>query len=135
MPLLPRFLCALAACGAEFGCQQARPGYQGTDRTLVATYKSRELTADLPANVRVPSVAAAAELALRHRGYAVTISSKTEDFARIEGEAPQSGAFERVIVRARQTPGNTRVQIVAEPLGDQTLSRSLLDEMLSGLGM
>jgi hypothetical protein len=133
MGVLARFLVA-AVCAAAIGCH-AQPAKQGTDRELVATYKQRELTADLPGNVRVPSVAAAAESALRHRGYSVTLASKTEDYARVEAEPPNAGLFERVIVRARQTPSKTRVEIVAEPLGDQTLSRSLLDEMLAGLGM
>lgn len=116
------------------GCS-SQQAYPQSDRKLVATFRGRSLTADLPGEIRVPSVAAAAELALRHRGYGVTRSQTTEDFVKIEGEGPQSGFCEKVVIRARQIPSKTRVEIVAEPLGDQTLSRSILDEMLAGLGM
>lgn len=129
-----RTLALVAACGAAFGCQ-TRNAAQGSDRTVIASYRGRELTADLPPHIRVPSIAAAAEATLRHRGYGITTKASTEDYARVEGEGPRAGVLERVIVRARQTPGKTRVQIVAEPLGDQTLSRSVLDEILASLGL
>jgi len=121
------------AAGLLGGCN-ANSTYTATDRSQVATFRGRSLTADLPPEVRVPSVAAAAEITLRRRGYGVTRSQATEDFAKIEGEAPRSGYCEYVVIRARQIPNGTRVDIVAEPIGDQTLSRSLLDEMLAGLG-
>lgn len=130
-------LCTFAVFAAAvlgLGCQ-ARPAAAGPDGRQTATYRGRTLTADLPRQVRVPSVAAAAEVALRHRGYAVTKAPTTEDFARVEGEPPKAGWGERVVVRARQTSAYTRVEVIAQPLGDQVLSRSLLDEMLANLGI
>ena len=115
------------------GCK-SHPASAGNDRQLTATYRGRVLSTELPGGVRVPSVAAAAEMALRHRGYSITSKASTEDYARIEGEPPKSGWGEKLVIRARQTPSNTKVEIVAEPLGDQTLSRSVLDEMLVALG-
>ncbi len=131
--------CLKPLAGALFaawlaGCQ-SHPAPAGSDRQQVATYRGRTLSTDLPPQVRVPSIAAAAEMALRHRGYSVTHTPTTEDYARIEGEAPKSGWCERIVIRARQTPSTTRVEVVAEPLGDQTLSRAVLDELLANLGM
>jgi hypothetical protein len=124
---------SLAAATVLAGCRgTSEPA--GSSRDQEATYRRRTLSTDLPPQVRVPSVAAAAEMALRHRGYAVTRSPTTEDYARIEGEAPNPGWCEKVVIRARQTPSRTRIEIIAEPLGDQTLSRAVLDEMLVALG-
>jgi hypothetical protein len=104
------------------------------DGKQTATYSGRTLSTDFGQHVRVPAVAAAAEMALRHRGYSVTKSPATEDYARIEGAPPRAGWFERVVIRTRQTSGRTRVEIVAEPLGDQVLSRAILEEMTVALG-
>lgn len=119
----------LAACNGG-----GRTASAGPERQQTATYRLRVLTSDLPPQVRVPSIAAAAEATLRHRGYSVT-STATEDYMRVEGEAPNAGWGERVVIRARQTPGKTRVEITAQPLGDQVLSRAVLDELLASLGM
>ena len=123
-------LAGLVAGGCS-GSSSYRPG----DRSQVGVFRGRSLTTDLPKEVRVPSVAAAAELALRRRGYGVTRSQATEDFMKIEGEGPRSGLCEKIVIRARQVPNKTRVEIIAEPLGDQVISRSLMDEMLVAMGL
>lgn len=127
-------LAGLAAFSLIQGCQ-SRPAATKSGERQSATYQGRTLSADLPSQVRVPSVAAAAEMALRHRGYAVTRSPTTEDYARVEGSPPQAGWGERIVIRARQSASKTRVEVVAQPLGDQRLSRALMDEMLVNLGL
>jgi hypothetical protein len=115
------------------GCK-ATPGYQGGHRAILATYRFRTLTADLPATVRVPAVVAAARQALADRGYAVR-PARTEDEGTLEATAPEASDFERVVVSARLTSGGTRVQVTVEPLGDQAESRAILDGILGRLGL
>jgi len=115
------------------GCQ-SRSAAARNDGKQTATYRGRILSTDLPDGVRVPAVAIAAEMSLRRRGYAVT-KAGTEDYARVEGEAPNAGMLERVVVRTRQTASRTRVEIIAQPLGDQVLSRAILAEMMGALGL
>jgi hypothetical protein len=104
------------------------------DGRQTATYRGRILSTDFPQHIRVPAIAAAAEMALRHRGYSITKSPVTEDYARIEGAPPKAGWFEKVVIRTRQTSARTRVEIIAEPLGDQVLSRAILEQMTAALG-
>lgn len=117
-----------------FGCQSSSPATT-SDGRQAASYRGRTLTSDLPPRVRVPSVAAAAEATLLHRGYSVSRSPTTEDFARVEGQAPNAGWGECIVIRARQTPSHTRVEITAQPLGDKTLSRAILSDMLGVMGL
>ncbi|MBX3376502.1 MAG: hypothetical protein KF678_05805 [Phycisphaeraceae bacterium] len=128
-------VCLLILVAAMAGGCQSRPAAAGADGRQVASYRGRTLTCDLPSTIRVPSVAAAAEATLRHRGYSISRSPSTEDFARVEGQAPDAGWGECIVIRVRQTPSHTRVEIVAQPLGDQTLSRAVLAEMLAVMGL
>jgi hypothetical protein len=129
---------ALLTAALVFGGCRATPvaagGSGGGERTS-ASFRLRTLRADLPPGVRVPAVAAAAEDALRDRGYAVTSSRVTEDSAHLSAAPPDADLFESVDVSARQTAGGTRVSVVCEPLGNRNRSSAILDAILARLGM
>jgi len=125
---------ALALAAIMGGCKGA-PAYQGSQRDVLATYKVRRLTADLPPTIRVPAAVAAGKGALLSRGYAIKAASMTEDSGHIEGAPADPGILESIWIDIRQTSSGTRVRIIAEPLGNQVKSRAILDAMLSQLGL
>jgi len=144
---------ALAAAGVLLclaGCR-ATPGYQGgttvggangrsggqDQRRILATYRYRRLTSDLPGPIWVTAVIAAATQALAGRGYAVE-RRLTHGSGQVVASAPGSGMLDKVTVSAREVSGSggaVRVEIVIDPLGDQTESRAILDAMLARLGL
>jgi hypothetical protein len=128
-----RVLVAAVVAAGLAGCR-ATPAYQGGERTVLAKYQFRRLTADLPQTVRVPGAMAAATEALIARGYAVQPDT-THGSGRVVATAPASGLLDKVTVMASEVPGAVRVEIVVDPLGDQTESRAILDAMLVRLGL
>lgn len=124
----------LTGAGAPAGCK-ARAAYQGSDRSVMAAYGLRKLRTELPPTVRVPAVVAAADAALRDRGYAVTSSHASEDAGRVEGEPRGAGVLESVVVSARLVADSTRVEVVIKPWGDEPKSRAILDAILIRLGL
>jgi hypothetical protein len=119
---------------ALIGCK-AKPGAQGTDRTILAAYGVRKLRTELPSSVRVPAVVAAADGALRDRGYGVMSSHATEDSGRVVGEARGGGPLQSVVVLSRVVPDGTRVEVLLKPWGDEERSRAILDDILVRLGL
>ena len=126
IPFLPTMLLG--------GCK-GTPAYQGNQRDILATYRVRRLSAELPSTVRVPAAVAAAKAALLQRGYAITSASTTEDSGQVEAAPADAGLFESISIDIRQSSRGTRVQIIAEPIGNQTKSRAILDAMLTELGL
>lgn len=126
------FVASLALAGA--GCKaQVRP--QG-ERGIEATYSMTTLSTTLPEAARVPAVIAAAEQTVRARGYTVDASEATEDAGRLIARPPRTNdAYPRLVVTAHAAAGETRVEIKYQPLGDQDLSRSVLDGILTRLGL
>jgi hypothetical protein len=120
--------------GASAGCK-AKAGYQGAERDVLAAYGVRKLRTELPATVRVPAVVAAADAALRDRGYAVASSHATEDTGRVEAEPRGAGPLKSVVVTARVIPDGTRVEVMLKPWGDEAKSRAILDGILVRLGL
>lgn len=118
---------ALGGCNAEHA-------YHGSG-DILASYSVRTLKADLPPSIRVPGAIAAAGSALRSRGYAVVSSEATEDKGRVVATAPGATMGERTVVTVRQTDTGVRVSITAEPFGDESRSRLVLDAMLARLGL
>ena len=125
------FLCLIAALP---GCR-ATPAYQGNQRDVLATFRFRRLSADLPPTVRVPAAVAASKAALLSRGYTVTSATTTEDKGHVDAVPADPGILESISVDVRETPSATRVQIIAEPIGSQTRSRLILDSILTNLGL
>lgn len=115
------------------GCKSRVQG-AGQEREIAASYQFRSLSADIDDGLTVRAAAAAAESALRARGYVITSSETTSDRARIEAKASGDGAFDKMVFDARGTATGTRISLTAEPFGDETRSRTVLDAMLARLG-
>lgn len=123
-------LLALAAAG---GCKTTVES-QGKSRTSAA-YSAGTLTADLPSTVRVQAAMAAAESALRDRGYTIGSKRATEDSGFVMAKQPRAGWMEKTTITAKISGGGTRVTVDVEPWGDQAQSRAILDDVLKRLGM
>lgn len=115
------------------GCK-ARVEQTGRDRQVQAAYRFRTLSAELPRDISVHAAAAAAQNALRGRGYVITVSEISSDSARIEARSHGDGALDKTVVVARPAAGALRISVTAEPLGDEAASRAILDAMLARLG-
>lgn len=102
---------------------------------MMAAYGVRKLRTELPSSVRVPAVIAAADAALRDRGYGVTLSHATEDSGRVEAEPRTAGVLKSVVVMAKTIPDGTRVEVLVTPWGSEAKSRSILDGILVRLGL
>ncbi len=128
---------ALAAClvlaSGLAGCAQHTAA--GTDGSLTAAFSGRKLNIDLPGTVRVPAVVAAANEALRARGYTITASEADEARGRVVGEPHGARLLEQVNVGVRADDGATVVSILYEPFGNQKKSRRILDDILGRLGL
>ncbi len=124
----------LVVLGASLAGCQTSSREEGSSRT-VAAYSFGDLDADLPMSCRVPAVIAAADATLRRRGYSVSSGATTEDRGEVRGEpAPQSDA-PSVRIDAYVVPGATRISIKVGFLGNETLSRAILDEILQRFGL
>lgn len=133
-PRLPLPLLLLLLAPMLHACKPI-PGYAGTDRQTLATYRFRTLTADLPAEVRVPAAVAAARAALIARGYTITAAESSEDVGRVTAETFNPDPLESVVVSVRQRRWDlTRLEVRVEPTGDQVRSRAILDAILAQLG-
>lgn len=122
------------------GCE-SRYAWQGDPGgRVLAAYSGRTLSTELPDNVRVPAIIAAGESALLNRGYSIVTRDATIDKGRVVGRPSDGGlagyvGMDRVIISSKQSARGTRVWVTAEPLGDETLSRAVLDAILVRLGM
>ncbi len=134
MDARPGILLLAAACALLTGCK-AVPQNMGSGRSVQASYLRRTLTADVPATVRVPAAVAAADAALRDRGYAVTDSTATEDVGRVAAEPRDAGFLDAVVVDVRVTGSGTRIEVTVRPIGNRAQSRAILDSILSRLGL
>jgi len=115
------------------GCK-ARIEGAGKERGVQASYQYGSLSADLSDGVSVRAAAAAAESALRSRGYIITGSEVTSDRARIEAKAHGDGWLDKVVFNASGAGAGTRASFKAEPFGNEAASRALMDSMLARLG-
>ena len=115
------------------GCK-ARIEGAGREREVQAAYEFRSLSADLTDGVSVRAAAAAAESALRSRGYVITKSDTTSDRSRIEAKSNGDGWLDKVVFEAGVAGAGTRASFTAEPFGDEVTSRALMDAMLARLG-
>ncbi|MEO1009302.1 MAG: hypothetical protein AAFX79_12125 [Planctomycetota bacterium] len=118
------------------GCET----YQRTqgESQIVAGFRGRTLHAELPDAVRVPGAHYASVAALRTRGYAIEEDEVSRDSGRVVGRQARSAArdaLDRVVIRTRLTPSRVGVSITTQPLPDEVLARSILDDVLVRLGM
>lgn len=134
----PRTLLAALACAPFFlffpGCAKPVPTSHGASG-INATYAGRVLRADLPSGTRVPSVAAAAENAMRDRGYTIVRSETTEDNALIVGRPPRySTGMEMVVTIATRGEG-AEITLRYGTFGERSTSAAMLDAILARLGL
>jgi len=92
------------------------------------------LAAELPPSVPVLTLATAAEVALRERGYTIIGRGTSADVVELAAEAASTGAVPRVLVRVTATPGGSLIVIKSGLLGDETISRVILEAVLAKLG-
>lgn len=123
--------CAVLAAGP--GACSPQLSSHGREH-ITAAYSLGTLTCDLPDDVRVPAIMAAAEGALRGRGYSISSKASTDDRGRLYARAPRDSQIEGVSIEARVTSTGHQVSIHVDPLGDDSRSRVLLDDVLTRLG-
>jgi len=80
-------------------------------------------------------VVSAADATLRRRGYSIKSGATTEDRGEVCGEPAASSDAASVRVNAFVVPGATRIGVKVGWLGDETLSRAIVDEVLQRLGL
>lgn len=129
----PRWLLACVAVVPALSACSPQLSSHGREH-LTAAYSLGVLECELPDAVRVPAIMAAAEGALRGRGYSISSKASTDDRGRIYARAPRDSSVEGVSIEARVTSTGHRVSIHIDPLGDDTRSRVLLDDVLARLG-
>mgnify|MGYP000154714598 CR=1 FL=1 len=126
------------ALGFVFACVSVgcapNEAYQG-DSSVLASYKGGNLSAVIGAEHRVPAVLAAAEQALRDRGYTIVSNLSTEDAGTLIARPPRYNTFPRLMVRAGVVPGGTRIELEYQPLGNEEVCRATLDATLKRLGL
>ncbi len=119
--------------GVVGGCQPS-VGAQGRGRDIMATYSVRTLSVQLEAALQVLTVQAAAESAVRSRGYIVTSATGTADTMRVEAKDSGSGDWDRLVVEGCVKQNSTEISVRCEPWGDEGVSRAVMDAVLIRLG-
>lgn len=132
--------CCALVVGVCGGCAtQAKHGASG----LTATYFFGALGVEFPARrVDLEQVASASRAAAERRGYTITKDARTGDRFTITAEAPKGGGtLSSVTARnpvdfvGTMTNNATRLEVRVWPLGDEQVSRALLDETMAMLGL
>jgi hypothetical protein len=120
---------------AAAGCQPSVSSH-GQRRDVLAAYQFRTLEARLGPEVQVLTVKAAAEQALRSRGYVISDASGGNDRCRVVARLSGDGDWDRLVVESwvADRPPATMVSVTCEPWGDEALSRTVLDGVLNRLG-
>ena len=88
----------------------------------------------LSGDVTGTAVAAAAESVLTRRGYTITDSSGTNTSSSVIASTPDDPRLGRVFVRSRAEGSRTIVEVKVGPLGSESLTAVLLEDMILTLG-
>lgn len=139
----PRRSLTLSACAALAAAGLLAPGCalpeprertMGSSGITAMTYGG-SARALLPPTADPLAVRAAAERVLERRGYTVTTSRGTDDAAAVRARPPRGSGVLSVRVEADRTMRGTEVRI--DPIGgdDETIAVTLLEDMLSWLGL
>lgn len=124
----------VAASAALFACS-ATPQRQGASG-VEATYHFRTLSAQVPSDkARVGAVMAAATDVFTRRGYAIKSNEVTDYKGLIVGIPPRHTDFPRVNFQASDFGDHTLIEVTCDPLGNEELSRSVLESVLARLGL
>lgn len=119
-------IAALAGCRA----QPAPVGASGTP----AIYEWGVLHAELPVNLDVLTVSAAAEVTLRERGYSITHRAGLADRAELLGSPGGGYSIPDVLVVVSNAAQGTGLAVKVMPLGDEVYARVLMESILNKLG-
>ncbi len=141
-PAAPPAAIARAAAVSVLVCLGAAlvlGGCAPTNRTqtrsgLTARYGFRTLSTHLEPAVSVLTTVAAAEQALRARGYAIDRSEITGDEAVVVARPPRGGHYDRAVVESRVTKTGTCLAVRIEPFGNEAASYAIMDAVLLRLG-
>lgn len=134
--LAERAAAGLLVCFAvASGCQPSVSS-QGQRRDVMAAYQFRTLEARLGPEVQVLTVKAAAEQALRSRGYVIAAASGGNDRCRVVARSSGDGDWDQLVIESwvADRPPATVVTVTCEPWGNEALSRAVLDGVLNRLG-
>jgi hypothetical protein len=127
----------VGGCKSTLG-YQGKSGVDGSPGRVLATYSIPTLKTELPPDVAVESIAAAATAVLEARGYTIERSDVSSDRATISAKMPGDGelsrGLDRTVVRSRITGAGTGLTVTVEPWGEEMISRALLDAILARLG-
>lgn len=128
---------ATLAGAAALGCAPSL-AVHGQSRTL-ATYNGVELSASVPPQFDVLTVAAAGEAALIERGYVIARKDGTQGRTTIIADTPAAShrqLTERTVVfRAVQKNRAVRIEVTVRPLPNEAEPRAVLDATLARLGL
>ena len=131
-------IAAIVLAAVLTGCASDMP--QGRTGLNARHDGMHTLQTALPPTIQVSSALAAAEHALRRRGYVITKDVVTEGAGRVVAEEHERGWLNRltrrtVVVRADVHESGTRVRIMITPTGEEWESREVLEEMLRLLAL
>lgn len=127
------FAVAAASAVVVGGCAP-RQAYQG-DANTVASYRGSTLTAVIGAEHRVPTVLAAAEQAMRDRGYTIVSNASTEDAGTLIARPPRYNTYPRLMISSSTVAGGTKIELSYQPMGNEEVCRAALDATLKRLGL
>lgn len=122
-------LALVLAAGLVSACaSDGRP----VGRDVEGTYLLGTLSAEVPD--RIPAVIAAADAALRGRGYTIVARVATEDRGEVVARPYRPGPLERIIVGAELTDAGSEITVAMRPIPDQRASLAIMDDLLRRLG-
>ena len=127
-------LCTLAAILFSLAACQSTYRPQGTGGT-VGAYRFGRASVRISDPVRIPAIIAAANAALRARGYTIESMQSTADQGCIIARQPDSHSFDKLVVSANLVPGAVEINITRQPFGDEERSRAVMDAILQRLGL
>lgn len=81
------------------------------------------------------TVTAAAEVALRERGYSITHKATSSDTAALTAKGATVGAIAPLDVVITQTAAGTGIRVKQGAFGDEVGSRVILEAILAKLGL
>lgn len=118
------------------GCQGPEPRYDWHGREpVLGVYTAGSLYTELPPDIPVQSVIAAARMALERRGYVITASESTDDTGRVVARPGDPKLLRKVTVTAHLRSNATSVTVRTNPGGDEHFERDILERILTRLGL
>ena len=123
----------VAALACVGGCASTT-AMQGARRDVEARYSCGSLRAELPGEVGVMTVRAAAESVMRARGYVVADAGGTTERTYVVGRRYPDALGETVTTSATLGPRGTEIRIDPGFAGDEAMCRGMLEAILARLG-